>query len=216
MGISEHNSTQVSSFHVPSAFSIFQSTDFNSTEISLPSSIALQQLLTGYQRTTHNPELQNTTITDWTQFLQTQSPFNLNIEITDLPTGQLAEATITRFDANGQPIAGTILIDDDANGLGWFIDPTPWNNTEYHPDQSATLLKATPNSPAHGRYDLLTTVLHELGHLSGIIHGNPAYDDRLQYINGTPTFIGNGYTADLTHDLSHLADPTQLISCRLG
>ncbi|NET48228.1 MAG: PKD domain-containing protein, partial [Merismopedia sp. SIO2A8] len=183
------------------------STQVNFTEVSLSSSISLQQFLRS-----HTPNPQNTTVANWTNFLQPHSPFNLNIEITDLPTGQLAEATITRFDSIGRPIAGTILIDDDANGLGWFIDPTPWDNSEYHPHQTDTLLKATPDSPAHGRYDLLTTVLHELGHLAGIIHGNPAYNDRIQYINGTPTFIGNGYTAKLTHDLSHLADPTQLMS----
>ncbi|NEQ43018.1 MAG: hypothetical protein F6K00_05440 [Leptolyngbya sp. SIOISBB] len=55
----------------------------------------------------------------------------ITLDIRDLPTGQLAEAQLTRFDANGQPIAGTILIDDDANGTGWFIDPTPWESSEF-------------------------------------------------------------------------------------
>ncbi|NEQ98497.1 MAG: hypothetical protein F6K30_17550 [Cyanothece sp. SIO2G6] len=122
------------------------------------------------------------------EYILQASPIFPQLEfiVRDLPSGQLAEATITRFDTSGVPIAGTILIDDDANGLGWYIDPTPWDNTEYHPHQTNTLLKATPDSPAYGRYDLLTTVLHELGHLAGIIHGNPAYDDRIQYLNGTP------------------------------
>jgi hypothetical protein len=56
------------------------------------------------------------------------TPFNLKIEITDLPTGQLAEANITHFDSNGLPTSGTLTHlfhrrfanDTDANGLGWF------------------------------------------------------------------------------------------------
>jgi hypothetical protein len=40
---------------------------------------------------------------------------------------------------------------------------------------------ASPGSIAHGHYDLLTTILHEVGHLQGIISGNPAFD---QYYYG--------------------------------
>jgi DNA/RNA non-specific endonuclease len=92
-------------------------------EISLPSSITLQQFLSS-----HNFNLQNTTIPTWTEFLTGTTPFNLKIEITDLPTGQLAEANITHFDSNGRPTSGTLTHlfhrrfanDTDANGLGWF------------------------------------------------------------------------------------------------
>jgi hypothetical protein len=40
--------------------------------------------------TGHNFSLQNTTIPTWTEFLTGTTPFNLNIEITDPPTGQLS------------------------------------------------------------------------------------------------------------------------------
>jgi hypothetical protein len=99
------------------------------TEIPLPSSITLQQLLNS-----HNFNLQNTTIPTWLGFFQGTSPFNLTIEIQDLPTGQLAEAQITQFSNNGTPTGGTLYLDTDANGLGWFIDPTPWENTELQPN----------------------------------------------------------------------------------
>jgi hypothetical protein len=36
-----------------------------------------------------------------------------------------------------------------------------------------------------------------MGHLAGIIQGNPAYDRRVQLINGTPTFIGDTFTLAL-------------------
>jgi DNA/RNA endonuclease G (NUC1) len=87
----------------------------SSTEIPLSSGITFQQFLTS-----HNLNLQNTTIPTWTEFLTGTTPFNLNIEITDLPTGQLAEANITSFDSTGRPTSGTLTLDTDANGLGWF------------------------------------------------------------------------------------------------
>jgi hypothetical protein len=93
----------------------FSPTKIYSTEISLLSSVTLQQFLTS-----HNFSLQNTTIPTLTEFLTGTTPFNLNIEITDLPTGQLAEANITGFDSNGRPTTGTLTLDLDANGLGWF------------------------------------------------------------------------------------------------
>jgi hypothetical protein len=101
------------------------STQTNTSKISFPSSVTLQQFLSS-----HNFSLQNTTIPTWTEFLTGTTPFNLNIEITDLPTGQLAEANITHFDPTGRPTSGTLTHlfhrrfanDTDANGLGWFID----------------------------------------------------------------------------------------------
>jgi hypothetical protein len=180
-------------------------------KIPLPSSITLQQFLSS-----HNFNLQNTTIPTWTEFLTGTTPFNLNIEILDLPTGQLAEANITRFDSNGRPTSGTLTLDTDANGLGWFIDSTPWDNAEFGTLNAETFFRATLGSAAYGHYDLLTTILHELGHLAGLISGNPTYDSRVQTINGTPTFQGNGYSTPLTQDRSHLADPTKLMSTYLA
>lgn len=68
----------------------------------------------------------------WQDLLQLQTPFDINLVVKDLPQGQLAEAQITKFDAQGHPNSGTLLIDDDANGLGWFLDPTPFENGEFN------------------------------------------------------------------------------------
>ncbi|MEO1341538.1 MAG: hypothetical protein AAFV28_10465, partial [Cyanobacteria bacterium J06635_13] len=56
----------------------------------------------------------NTLNSLWNYNLST--PFDISVEILDLPKGQLAEATITGFNDSGKPNAGTILIDHDANG----------------------------------------------------------------------------------------------------
>jgi glucose/arabinose dehydrogenase len=65
------------------------------------------------------------------------------------------------------PAQGTVLIDDDAAGFGWFVDPTPQQNEEFSGGAGGAVLTATPGGPADGRMDLLTVVRHELGHLAG-------------------------------------------------
>jgi hypothetical protein len=169
-------------------------TQINSWKISFPSSITLQQFLSS-----HNFDLQNKTVPSWTEFLQSPTPFNLKVEITDLPTGQLAEGTITGYDTNGRPNSGTLTLDINGNNQGWFIDTTPGDNSEFDKQLTETAYQAT-NSPATGKYDLLTVILHELGHLQGIIKGNSAFDANVK----NNTFIGDGFTATLTADGSHL------------
>jgi hypothetical protein len=65
----------------------------------------------------------------------------------DLPGAQLAAADV----ANGR-----VIVDVDGAGSGWYIDPTPADG-EF------------PSGDGAG-YDLLTAVLHEMGHLAG--HGH--------------------------------------------
>ncbi len=106
IAVNNTNSTQISisEFTASQAGSIQSKiVQVNSTEISLSSSITLQQFLSS-----HNSNIQTTTVPTWLEFLQGTSPFNLNIEIADLPTGQLAEATITDFDPTGRPNSGTL------------------------------------------------------------------------------------------------------------
>jgi Bacterial Ig domain/Dockerin type I domain len=69
----------------------------------------------------------------------------------------------------GQTLLGssTIMVDDDGAGFGWYIDPTPMSDSEFPIMASSTRSYATPTSPAAGRMDLLTVVMHELGHVLG-------------------------------------------------
>jgi hypothetical protein len=69
---------------------------------------------------------------------------------------------------------GTILIDDDAAGHGWFVDSTPALDEEFSGGV------ALAGGPAAGRMDLLTALLHEAGHLAGLGDLDPAiYPDAL-------------------------------------
>ncbi len=133
--------------------------------------------------------------------------------ITNLPTGQLASATITGYDSNGRPNAATISIDDDANGVGWFLDSTPGDNSEF--TGTDTYFQATPNSPAAGKYDLLTAILHEMGHALGIINGYTQFN---QNIKGNKFVTNTGIEYTLSSDGSHLENtlyPNDLLNTNL-
>ena len=55
----------------------------------------------------------------------------------------------------------TIWLDDNAAGWGWFVDPTPADDSEF----------TTPgNQGEKNRMDLLTVIEHEMGHLVGLDH----------------------------------------------
>ncbi|MFO0969076.1 MAG: hypothetical protein U0793_26275 [Gemmataceae bacterium] len=66
---------------------------------------------------------------------------------------------------------GTIWIDHNAAGHGWFIDPTPGDDLEFSPFPAG--LHATQGE-AMGRIDLLTVLAHELGHLLGLEDLDPS------------------------------------------
>ena len=56
-----------------------------------------------------------------------------------------------------------VRLDVDAAGLGWFVDVTPGDDAEFTSLPGATQLVAT-DGEAIGRMDLLTAVMHEIGH----------------------------------------------------
>ncbi|MGY4155973.1 hypothetical protein ACVINW_001815 [Bradyrhizobium sp. USDA 4461] len=86
----------------------------------------------------------------------------------------LHAATFSVADLSGQIVGqeggGHITIDTNAAGHGWFIDPTPADNFEFtHAVNAAgTDLLTDPSTAAAGHLDLLTTVVHELGHVLGL------------------------------------------------
>jgi uncharacterized delta-60 repeat protein len=77
-------------------------------------------------------------------------------ELGALPPGVLGQAT-----------AGRVTLSADAAGHGWFADPTPLQDEEFAPGGPGSPLVALSGSPAAGREDLLSAVLHEMGHLAG-------------------------------------------------
>ena len=53
-----------------------------------------------------------------------------------------------------------IFVDKDAAGHGWFLDPTPWEDSEFAQDHAS--------GSAKDKVDLLSVLAHELGHILGL------------------------------------------------
>ena len=66
----------------------------------------------------------------------------------------------------------TIYLDRNAAGHGWFVDPTPADDLEFTDPLGTYMLSARNDSPSSRRVDLLTTVMHEMGHLLGYDHAD--------------------------------------------
>jgi hypothetical protein len=97
----------------------------------------------------------------------------VTVQITDIGGGYLGQAKL---------FGATITLDDDAAGFGWFVDPTPRDDAEFPDAASATRLYARPDLAPAGRMDLLTTVMHELGHVLGKDSDfDPLHRDDLMY-----------------------------------
>ena len=56
----------------------------------------------------------------------------------------------------GTVVGNVVWLDVDAAGCGWFVDMTPWDDSEF---------TTVGHQGERGRMDLLTVVEHEVGHL---------------------------------------------------
>jgi hypothetical protein len=190
----QSNPTEVASTEIDS----FIRSNPDIWKLSLPSGITSQQFLNSELFSQNsNPQvfnIESTAANIWSNPFNSTTPIKFNFDITNLPTGQLAEGTITSYNTNGTPNTATITIDDDANGVGWFIDSTPGDSSEFQ--GVGEYFQATPNSPAFGKYDLLTAILHEMGHTLGIINGYSEFDKHVK--NGI--FTTDTFTTKLTPD----------------
>jgi hypothetical protein len=72
--------------------------------------------------------------------------------------------------ALGQEVSGTLFVDMDAAGRGWFVDDTPEDDADFAKQGGGSALAAIESSKAFGKVDLLTVVMHELGHALGLGH----------------------------------------------
>ncbi len=94
---------------------------------------------------------------------------------TGLTSEQLAVMDSLRFEVTdlagwylGASSGRVVQLDRRATGYGWFIDPTPMDDEEFAGPVSKTSADTAPHRAPAGRIDLLTTVLHEMGHAAGL------------------------------------------------
>ncbi len=82
---------------------------------------------------------------------------NVQIRVGNLPGAELGASSA---------VVDTIYLDSNAQGYGWFIDPTPGQDNEFPVRVAKTEERAT-SGPAAGEMDLLTVIMHEMGHFLG-------------------------------------------------
>ena len=154
---------------------------------------------------------------NWSAVLGGVSLPTLNIVLADLADSYLGYATVTAYDADGNPLEGTITLDRDANGQGWFVDRTPDDNSEFDTAIRPYALGATLGSAACGHYDMLTFITHEIGHILGFGRQNPEFTGHtVKTADGTWLFVGDDFATELTADREHLAAAGDLMSSTLS
>jgi hypothetical protein len=101
--------------------------------------------------------------------------------VTDLPGAYLGLAQTNR-----------VYLDTDAAGHGWFVDPTPTDDLEFADVLGPDTLSARNDSAAAKRVDLLTAVMHEMGHLLDYEHSDSLDLMYPALPLGTRRFLGEG------------------------
>lgn len=88
---------------------------------------------------------------------QVEALNHLEFTVGDLPNGML-----------GQQIGNHIIIDSNAAGYGWYLDGYPLDHSAFSINLiDGNAFMATPQSEAYSHVDLMTVVLHEIGHAIG-------------------------------------------------
>jgi len=145
-----------------------------------------------------------TALATWSGLVSGLAPFTLTLAFEDLPGSQLGETHTTTLDPSGNPSAGTIILDTNAAGVGWFVDPTPFDTSELSLVLDDTAFQAAPGSPAADKYDLLTVLLHEIGHLAGFTPYLAGFASHVETIGDTQQFVTPDFGATLSPDGEHL------------
>ena len=92
-----------------------------------------------------------------------------------------------------------ITIDADGTGWGWFVDPTPQESSEFNFNSTGDEGIALAGTEAANKLDLLSVLIHEMGHILGLAD------------NDTPQDVMNGFTTTGLRRLPTLEDVQQVL-----
>ena len=122
-------------------------------------------------------------------------------------TDALGETDSLDVDSLGNPVFALISIDSSTD---FFVDPTPLDDSEFVATFDPQLQTAVLGGPADGRFDLMSVVLHEVGHALGWHGFSDRYASRIDFdpLLGL-VYVGENFEVPLADD-SHpdaLFDP---------
>jgi hypothetical protein len=182
----------------------------------------------------------------WTSGIGGNRVFQLNIQAQDFANAPFAGGRLDTFDGLHRPTSGTLFIDPNLSNnfpgsqlsFFWFVDPTPLDHSEFtpHGDFGPNHRHFTGGpgvgKPDERHIDLLTILMHEMGHTLGWSADpldrpdyNPLFVALMEpqpaaFQDGTLVFLkfgsdliplaGDGLGPDSQNELSHLGSLGQI------
>jgi hypothetical protein len=122
--------------------------------------------------------------------------YNLNVSMDGSGTGFGGAASGISYDGSGKPVSGTVELsrgndtnaDGKGDGAGYFLDPTPLDNSEFEGAIANPFSAQTPGGP--NMTDLFTLFASEVCHCVGL--GGDSQEKTLSTNTGVPDPAGAG------------------------
>src|SRR5262249_16444274 len=107
-----------------------------------------------------------------------------------------------------------ITVDATGSGQGWFLDPAPNDNLEFGTALTSSASQASADSSVSGRFDLLTVLLHEVGHALAFSYAHPGFASQtVRHADGSFWFVSQDLAVPINGDhLDSSANPWDLMT----
>lgn len=133
------------------------------------------------------------------------SSYQLTVKMATGASGNGASAGVSSW-FGGKPVAGGITMGSGGNGLGsgWFIDPTPFDHSEFRGTiRNAFAADAQAGSPAAGLGDFLTVALAEIAHCMGLFFSPSLFQNNVTNTGVDDAAVG-GTSVLYTHSTANV------------